>query len=55
MGVVGLTYMQDVVLTKNLWKRIQKYSHFKTASNSFWSKTWKRCGIAVPALLHPWL
>jgi len=25
----------DVVLTKNVWERIQTRSHFKTASNSF--------------------
>jgi len=31
-----------------------KNSHFKTASNSFWSKTWIRCGNAVPTPLHAW-
>jgi len=32
----------------NLFQRfIQKSSHFKTASNSFQSKTWKRCGNTV--------
>jgi len=33
---------RDVVLTKEVWERTRKISHFKAASNSFVSKTWKR-------------
>jgi len=31
------------MLTKKVWERTRKTSHFETASNSFQSKTWKRC------------
>jgi len=41
------------VLTKKVWKRTQKSSHFETASNSFSSKTWKRLGNAVSTRLRP--
>ena len=42
-----------MVLTKNVWERTQKTSHFETASKSFQSKT-SRCGNAAPTPLHPW-
>jgi len=38
-------------------ERIQKNCHFKTVSNAFQSKTWKRCGNAVFTCsppLRPW-
>ena len=44
---------RDVVPTKRVWERTQKNSHFKTTSNSFQSKTWKRCGNAVPTRSRP--
>jgi len=49
---------RDLVLIKKVWERSQKNSHFKAASNSFWSKTLKRCGSRrsrVPVSLHSWL
>ena len=36
------------MITKKLCERTQTSSHIKTASNSFWRKTWKRCGNGVP-------
>jgi len=45
--------LRDVVLTKKVWERIQKTSHFETASNSFWSKTWQRSLNAVPTRSRP--
>jgi len=41
------------VLTKKVWERTEKISHFKTASNSFQRKTWKGCGNAVPTCSRP--
>jgi len=46
---------RDVMLTKMVWERTQQTSHFKTASNTFQSKT--RKGVEtlfprVPAPLH---
>ena len=48
-----LVLSRDVVLTKKVWERIQKTNHYKTASNSFQSKTWKRFGNAVPTRSRP--
>ena len=45
--------IRDVVLTKKVWKRSQKTTDFKTASNSLWNKTWKKCGNAVPTRSRP--
>jgi len=41
------------VLTKEVWERTHKTRHSKTASNSFWSKTWKRCWNTVPTHSRP--
>ena len=40
-------------LTKTVWERIQKNSHFETASYSFQSKMWKRCRNAFPTRSRP--
>ena len=41
------------MLTKEVWERTQKTSHFKTPLNSYQSKTWKRCENAVPTRSRP--
>jgi len=44
---------RDVGPTEMLWEHSQKICHFKTASNSFWSNTWKTYGNAVPMRSRP--
>jgi len=45
--------IRDAVLTKEVWERTQKTSHFATASNSFQSVTRKSCGKAVLTRFRP--
>jgi len=42
----------DVAL-KRCGSAPKKTSHFRTASNSFLSKTWKQCGNAIPTRSSP--